>query len=121
MNNISNKEKNQPEPLDNSKECRSSYTASKCQWGFKKATTYYHDVINHKYCSSIYEASGMWYMCLLCGPIPVGSGRPFTNGRWYEHLNSEFHKKKERHHEHLERNKATESAKVGLVNENSIL
>ena len=85
---MSNKEKDPSEPLDNIKECRSSYTSSKYQGAFKKATTFAHDVINHKYCSYIDEASGMWYMCLLCGPVPVRYGRPVTNDRCYEHLNS---------------------------------
>ena len=63
----------------------------------------------------------MWYMCLLFGPVPVRSRRPFTNGRWYEHLNSEFHKKKAIRHEQIEGKKAVASDKGGLVSEKSML
>ena len=63
----------------------------------------------------------MWYMCFLCMPIPVRYGRPFTNVRWYERLDSEFCKKKARHHEHLELNKAASADKGDLVSEKSML
>ena len=56
-----------------------------------------------------------------CGPVPIRFGWTFTNGRWYKHLNSEFHKKKARHHEHLEGKKSSAASKGGLVSEKSML
>ena len=60
-------------------------------------------------------------MCLLCGPVTVRYGRPFTNGCCYEHLNSEFNKNKARHHEHLIGKMAAAAAKDGLVSEKTML
>lgn len=58
----------------------------------KKATSFSDRVVNHKFCSSVDIDEGMWYWCLLCGSVPVRAGRPFTNGHWYEHLDSARHK-----------------------------
>ena len=60
-------------------------------------------------------------MCGLCGPLPVRSGRPFTIGRWIDHVHLASHKKNFAPHEHLENKKSAAAAKDGSVSDKDLV
>ena len=122
-NNMSNNNEQEgtTDSVKNGTKSAPSQSTPKCSAVPNKATSFAAKVMVHKHCSSVDEDHGMWCMCEACGSVPVRSRCTFTNGRCYQHLESESHKRNSGGCDHLENKKSAAMANDCSISEKEFL